>query len=279
MTHRKKENRGIGIIIGAVLVIILALICILPFVYMMLMAFTNSTTLVFRIQKASLDNLINNLNYIFKNNDFGLAIKNSVIVVIFSCIFNCLISSMAAYGFAKKEFPGKRFLFWIYTITLMVPGQIILIPNFVNIRKMGLMNTYIALIVLVINAFGVILLRQFMKGIPDELIEAAQIDGCSEIKIFARIVLPLTRTALISLVVFTFVSSWNDFLWPLVVTTKSERQTLTVALSLLSGGGVTDTNYGRVMAGAAVTFLVPFVMYCILQKQFVEGIALGSIKG
>ena len=184
---------------------------------------------------------------------------------------------MAAYGFEKKNFPGKEVLFRIYLLTLMIPGQVTMIPVFVMMNKMGMLNTYFALIVILLNAFGVFLIRQFMKEIPNELIEAAQVDGCPEHRIFLRVVLPLIQPVLVSLVVFTFVTSWNNFLWPLVSTTDSAMYTLTVSLSLLKTQY--DTNYGLVMAGAAVSFFFPFMMYVILQKQFVEGIALSGVKG
>ena len=144
-------------------------------------------------------------------------------------------------------------------------------------NKMNLLNTYFSLVVLILNAFGVFLLRSFMDSVPDELLEAAKVDGCPEYRIFIQIVIPLIKPALISLVVFTFVTSWNDFLWPLVSTTDSSMYTLTVSLSLLKTQYA--TNYGLVLSGATVSFVFPFILYVFLQKQFVEGIALSGIKG
>jgi multiple sugar transport system permease protein len=208
---------------------------------------------------------------------FIRALLNSVIVVGCSCFFNCIIASMAAYGFEKKNFPGKEAVFRIYLLTLMIPGQVTMIPVFIMMNKMNLLNTYFALIVLIINAFGVFLIRQFMESVPNELLEAAQIDGAPEHKIFLKIVIPLIKPVLVSLVVFTFVSSWNDFLWPLVSTSNSDMYTLTVALSLLKTQY--QTNYGLILSGATISFMFPFIMYVFLQKQFVEGIALSGIKG
>lgn len=127
------------------------------------------------------------------------------------------------------------------------------------------------------DAFGVFLIKQFMTSVPDELLEAAQIDGANEVRTFTTIVIPLIKPVLVSLTVFTFISAWNNFLWPLVICTDTNMQTLTVALSLLQGKF--ETNYGLVMAGSTMTFIVPFVLYVFLQKQFVEGIALSGIKG
>ena len=188
-----------------------------------------------------------------------------------------MIASMAAYGFEKKHFWGKEFLFKVYMLTLMIPGQVTMIPVFIIMKKLGLLNTYFALVVIILNAFGVFLIRQFMESVPDELLEAAKVDGCPEYKIFINIVIPLIKPVLVSLVVFTFVTSWNDFMWPLVSTTDSSMYTLTVALSLLKTQY--QTNYGLILAGATVSFIFPFILYAFLQKQFVEGIALSGVKG
>ncbi len=165
----------------------------------------------------------------------------------------------------------------MYLATLMIPSQVTMIPVFIIMKRMNVLNTYFSLVVLILNAFGVFLIRQFMASVPDELIEAAKVDGCPEYKIFIQIVIPLIKPVLVSLVVFTFVTSWNDFLWPLISTTDDSMYTLTVALSLLKTQY--QTNYGLVMAGATVSFVFPFVLYVFLQKQFVEGIALSGIKG
>ena len=152
-----------------------------------------------------------------------------------------------------------------------------MIPVFLMMRDLNLMNTYFALICPSVDAFGVFLIKQFMSSVPDELIEAGQIDGAGEIYTFTKIVIPLIKPALVSLTVFTFISAWNGFLWPLVICSDSKMQTLPVALSLLKGKF--DTNYGLVMAGSTLTFIFPFLLYAFLQKQFVEGIALSGVKG
>ncbi len=271
----KKPNTTPYTIVLGIILGLIALTAVFPFLYMVLLSFTQSKSLTFSFSDISL----NPINYkrVFSNTNFFSALRNSILVSGFSCLFNCLISSMAAYGFEKKQFPGKEKIFALYLATLMVPGQVTLIPVFIIMKELGLLNTYFALIVVIINAFGVFLIRQFMKGVPDELLEAAKVDGCPELWIFTRIVIPLIKPVLISLVVFTFISSWNDFIWPLVISNTAEMQTLTLALSLLKGNF--STNYGLVMAGSALTFLFPFILYVFLQKQFVEGIALSGVKG
>lgn len=263
-------------VLGMLVMVLFAVICIAPFIYMMVMSFTQSTTLMLHLDEINFTDFTN-YSYVFGKSGFFRALTNSLVVVICSCLFNCIISSMAAYGFEKKNFPGKEKIFKVYLATLMIPGQVTMIPVFIIMRKMGVLNTYFSLVVLILNAFGVFLIRQFMSSVPDELLEAAKVDGCPEYRIFIQIVIPLIKPVLISLVVFTFVSSWNDFLWPLVSTTDSDMYTLTVALSLLKTQY--QTNYGLIMAGAAVSFMFPFVLYIFLQKQFVEGIALSGVKG
>lgn len=263
-------------IIGLLLIIVFAVTCVAPFIYMILMSFTQSSTLQLKLSNIDFTDL-SNYTYVFGKSGFFGALKNSVIVVVCSCFFNCVVSSMAAYGFEKKRFPGREKIYSMYVATMMVPGQVTMIPVFIIMKKLGLLNTYFSLVVLIINAFGVLLIRSFMAGVPDELLEAAKVDGCPEHKIFINIVIPLIKPVLISLIVFTFVTSWNDFLWPLVSTTDSSMYTLTVALSLLKTQYA--ANYGLIMAGATVSFIFPFILYVFLQKQFVEGIALSGVKG
>ena len=197
-------------------------------------------------------------------------------VSVIAVVLNNLIASMAAYSFAKKKFPGANALFSLYLATLMIPGQVTIIPVFIIILELGLLNTYAAMSLPIVNAFGVFLIKQFMVTVPDELLEAANMDGSGEIRTFTSIVIPLIKPVLVALTVFTFITTWNNFLWPLIVATDTRMHTLVLALSVLSGNYA--TNYGLVMAGATLTFLVPFVLFIFLQKQFIEGIALSGLK-
>ncbi len=253
---------------------VLALIALYPFVYMLLLSFTNSDSLYLHLKDIVLD--LHNYEDVFRRISFGNALKNSILVSVLTCLINCVLCSMAAYGLEKKRFTGSKAVFAVYLATLAVPGQVTMIPVFLMMKDMGLLNSYIALILPSCDAFGVFLIKQFMTSVPDTLLEAADIDGAGEVYKFSRITLPLITPALISLTVFTFISSWNSFLWPLVICTDSSMQTLTVALSLLKGRF--ETNYGLVMAGSTMTFIIPFVLYICLQKQFVEGIALSGTK-
>lgn len=257
------------------LLLVLSLIAIFPFVYMLLISFTQKKILDFNFDFSTFS--LTNYATVFKNFNIGRNLMNSIIVTVCACVLNCIVSTMAAYGFAKKKFWGKELLFSIYLATLMIPGQVTLIPVFTIMKKLNMLNTYPALFLPIINAFGVFLVRQFVENLPDDLFEAARIDGSGEFRIFTTIVIPLIKPVLISLTIFTFISTWNDFLWPLVIATKAEMHTLTLAISALKGSY--STNYGLVMAGSTLAFIFPFVLYIVLQKQFVEGIALSGIKG
>lgn len=258
-----------------IILLIPSLLALFPFVYMIVTSLRQTYAMDLSFDLASLN--FKNYATIFKNYDFARYFTNSLVVVVCACIGNGLISSLAAFGFAKKRFAGKDFIFWLYLATLMIPSQVILVPMFVIIRELHISNTYLALFLPIINAFGVFLIKQFMESIPDELLEAARIDGSGELRVFFTIVIPLVKPVLVSLTVFTFITSWNDFVWPLISITNQKMSTLTLALSSLQGNYA--TNYGLVMAGATMTFLPPFILYLFLQRQFVEGIALSGIKG
>jgi len=269
----KKRVRASYVIWGVVL-LLSAMAALYPFIYMFLLSLTQSKDIYLHLNLSEM----NFINYgrVFRNFNFLMFMRNSVIVSGSACVLNCLISSMAAYAFAKKRFPLRNFLFGVYLATLMIPGQVTLIPVFTIMKRLNMLNTYPVLFLPVINAFGVFLIRQFMLGLPDELLEAARIDGSGEVQTFVWVVLPLIRIVLVSLTVFTFITTWNDFIWPLVAAPDTTMQTLTLALSVLKGNYL--SNYGLIMAGSTLTFLPPFILYIFLQRQFVEGIALSGIK-
>jgi multiple sugar transport system permease protein len=267
-------KRVVGTATNLVL-LVLVVIALLPFAFMVVTGIQRSETvsLAFDPERLQLGNFVR----LFTDYGFGRALITSIVVVVLACVVNLVVSSLAAFAFAKKPFPGSETLFWIYVATMMVPVQVTIIPLFDIVRDLGLLNTQIALILPIINAFGVFLIRQFMSTVPDELLEAARIDGARDGRIFVSIVLPLIRPVLIALTVFTFVTAWNDFLWPLVIISDETMQTVTLAAARLQGRFATD--YGLVMAGATVSFLVPFLVYVLLQRQFVQGVASVGLKG
>nr|WP_226984163.1 carbohydrate ABC transporter permease [Halothermothrix orenii] len=215
---------------------------------------------------------------IWKSIPFVRFFINTVIFAVGVTVISVFFDSMAAYAFARINFPGKKFLFILVLATLMVPFQVTLIPVFKILFNLGWLDTFLALIIpRASNAFGIFLLRQFFITIPGELEDAARIDGCSEFRIYWNIILPLSKPALTTLAIFHFMYNWNDFLWPLVMTSSSTMRTLPVGLALFMGEHVIE--YGLLMAGATLALLPIVVAYLFAQRFFIKGIALTGLKG
>lgn len=202
---------------------------------------------------------------------------NTAVYALVSVVFVLLFASMAGYAFAKKRFPGREPLFWSFVAMLMIPHHITFIPAFLMVAQADAVNTYWGLIVPTLaNAQAVFLMRQFIIGLPDELIDAAKMDGASEWRVYWSVILPLTRPVLATLAVFVFLWHWNDFLWPLVVSQADDMRTLTVGISALL---LEDAPIAVQMAGACVAFLPILLAYLIMQRHFVESFASTGIKG
>jgi multiple sugar transport system permease protein len=209
---------------------------------------------------------------------FGRYLLNTTVVSITVTALEVLTSSLAAYSFARLRFPGRDRLFLLYLGTLMVPGQVTIIPNFLLISLFGWVNSYTALILpAAFTAFGTFLLRQFFLSIPPELEQAARIDGCGYFGIYRHIILPLSGPALATLAIFSFTAQWNSFLWPLIVTNSDDFRTLTVGLSYFQDEYATQFNY--MMAGSVLNIIPILVVFLLLQRYFVRGIALTGITG
>lgn len=210
--------------------------------------------------------------------DIGTFFVNSVVVAAFTVLGTLVFCSMVGYALAKLDFPGKRIVFTLVLVTLMVPGVVTFVPLFVVVSKLGMVSTYPALILpFLAGPLGVFLMRQFILDIPDSLIEAARIDGAGELRIFLRVVMPLCGPALATLAILTFLGSWNNFLWPLVVAQSEDMYTLPVALSLYSVGQ-NSTNYGVLLAGSVLIITPVLLLFVALQRYFVQGIAATGIK-
>jgi multiple sugar transport system permease protein len=191
-----------------------------------------------------------------------------------------LVASLAAYVLAKHRFPGRQFFFLLFIASMMVPWQVMLIPGFLIMRDFGWIDTFQALIIPALpKAFVVFFLRQFMLSLPDDLLDAARVDGASEIRIWWSIILPLIRPALVAMSIFVFLAEWNNFVWPLVIVQSPELRTLPLGLSLLNSTLSGAPVLGVMMAAALLTSLPTLIMFVIFQKQFVRGIALTGIKG
>lgn len=203
---------------------------------------------------------------------------NSVIIALSHTLLILLFSSMAAFSFARLEFKGKEKLYWMIISTMMIPGVINFVPNYIIVNKLGWIDTPFAMIFPgLAGAFGVFLLRQFFEGLPRELDEAAYIDGASYIKLYMQIIIPLSKPALIALALFSFMANWNDFLWPILVTNDTFQRTLPAGLAIFQGKYTVE--FGKLMSGAVISALPPLMMFLAFQKYFIEGIAFSGMKG
>lgn len=209
---------------------------------------------------------------------FATVYMNTIISTVVTTAVQVAFCAMAAYAFARIEFPFRNAIFVLILSVLMVPGQIFLIPQYLIIMKLGLLDTIPALFLPnLFSAFGTFLLRQFFMSLPKELEEAALLDGCNRYQIFGKIMLPLVKPGIVSLVIFTAKFAWNDFMWPLIVNTTPNKMTLGPALSTLRGQYT--TQYPMQMAGAVMAVIPLVVLFFIFQKQFIEGVAQSGIKG
>lgn len=261
------------------ILIVAAILCLLPFIWMIsasLMANGHSNVYPPRflpdkvtfIQYKNLFARLNIVRYFF----------NSLVVSVGVTLVSLFINSMAGYAFAKYKFAGEKNLFKLLLSFMIVPAQVTMLPLFLMLKYMGLINTYLAVIIPgMASVFGIFLIRQYLLAIPDSLIEAAKIDGASDFQIYFTLILPLAKPILITLAIFTFMGTWNDFLWPLIVMTNDSMYTLPVALANLMGEHNQDTEL--MMAGSVVTIIPVILVFLSLQKYYIEGIMLGGIKG
>ena len=279
--RRKKFFSRLLWLLAVLFLLLLVVVAVFPFVYMAIVSLMENV-MSMKLSANTLKKAVwslNNYKKVLLTSNFARYLLNSVIVSGMSCLLSCLFSTMTAYAFSKKQFAGRDRLRGIFLATMMVPGECMIIPMYLIARKLGLVNTLAAMIIpLISSAFGTTMMYSFMKNVPDGLLEAADIDGCGELRKFFSIVFPLVKSAVVSLAIFIFISSWGSLLWPLLRTTKMELSTVTMAIARMSGGEKA-TNFGYVMAGNTLGFLPPFILYCFLQKQFVEGIALSGTKG
>jgi multiple sugar transport system permease protein len=218
-----------------------------------------------------------NYKEVFELLPFFKFMFNTFIITIVRTVGQLFLCSLAAYAFARIEFPGRNILFVLALAVLMVPGQVFLLPQYMIMVKLGWLNTLQAVIVPgLFSAFGTFLLRQFFMGLPKELEEAARLDGCNHFQIYWKIMLPLAKPGLVALGIFTTLWSWNELMWPMIVNSSPESMTLSVGLSSLQGQYL--TNYPILMAGSFLAILPMLILFIFLQKQFIEGIAVTGGK-
>jgi multiple sugar transport system permease protein len=206
---------------------------------------------------------------------------NSAFVAIAVTLGNVLFASMAGYALARIKFPGSNVVFLAILGTMMIPGIVLLIPMFIILKQLGMIDTYSGLILpKLATAFGVFLMKQFFEAIPQEMEEAARIDGCTRFQMFFRVILPLARPAMVALIIFSFQGSWNDFMHPLIVISiNQDLYTLPLGLALLRGGMGQNLQWNAILAGSILTTIPMALIFLFFQRYFVEGISYGGLKG
>jgi multiple sugar transport system permease protein len=260
-------------------VIVITAVMLMPFAWMLSASLKLSRDVfVFPIQWIPAEPQWQNYVDIWTKIPLGLFIYNTSKLTIIVTLLQLATSSFAAYAFAKLHFPYKNTLFLGYIATIAMPWQVYMVPQFLLMREFGLNNTHLALICLqAFTAFGVFLMRQFYMSIPTELCEAARIDGMNEYQIWAKIMLPLSMPALSTLTIFTFVTTWNDFLGPMIYLTKTELKTIQIGLRMFISQY--SAEYGLIMAASVVALIPVLIVFLVLQRFFVEGVASSGLKG
>lgn len=215
---------------------------------------------------------------LFTRLDLARYMLNSAMIAVSVTLISIMVNSLAGYAFGKLRFAGRERLFRILMVALVIPAQVGMLPLFLLLKQMGLVNTYVGVMIpYLASVFGIFLVRQFVLSIPDELLDAARVDGASEFRIFSMVVLPLIRPILVTLGIFSLLGAWNDFMWPLVILTEDAKYTLPVALSSLSREHVQDTEL--MMAGSVLTIAPVMLVFFFLQRAYVRGLMTGGLKG
>lgn len=274
----KKKQITLHIILQIIL-IAGAVAMILPFVWMVLTSLktvTESTSMnpfVLFPKEPQWENFVK----VLRQNDFLRLYFNTLAMMMIRVFCAVLFSAMAAYAFARLEFPGKNFFFGLVLFQMMVPVQIFVIPQYLMVDKLGMRNTVFALVFPgLVSAFGTFLLRQFFMGLPKELEESAKLDGCNIGQTFLRVMLPLTKSGLVALAIFTALFAFKDLMWPLIVNSNADAATLSSALAKISSAY--SVNYPQLMAASVLAIWPMLLLYIIFQKQFIEGIATSGGK-
>lgn len=276
----KSYNAIASKIIIYVILIIMATLMIIPFLWM-LSAAIKSDREVFKMNPfvfIPANPKWTNYRDIWTKIPLAIFVKNTVILTFVVTFLQLLTSSFAAYSFAKLNFKYRKTLFMAYIATIAMPWQVYMVPQFIMLRKMGLNDKLMAMVCLqAFSAFGVFMMKQFYEDIPDELCEAARIDGMSEYGIYFKIMLPLSKPALSTLTIFTFVNTWNDYLGPLIYLRSESKKTIQLGLKMFISQYSSD--YGLIMAGSVLSLIPLIIVFLIFQKYFVEGVAATGIKG
>ena len=278
-TAPRKPSETISTVLLHLVLIIGAIFMVVPFLWMLLTSLM-TTAQAFAVPPSFIPNPFMWSNYpqSFNALPFNLAYMNSAIVAVTVTVFQLITCAMAAYAFARIQFPGREIIFFVFLATMMIPFQLTIIPIFLTMKQIGLLDTLLSLILppALFSAFGVFLLRQFILGLPLELEEAAIVDGANRWTIFWQVILPLLRAPLAALGIFTFIAQWNDFFRPLIMLNTPSNFTVPLMLSQFRGQYATE--WTLVMAGSVIAVLPLLIVYILAQRHIIRGIAMTGLK-
>lgn len=262
-------------------VVLIMICCVVPLIVMIIAAFKPSMALYKIPVDLNPFTSMNIKNFInaFKKVDFSRAFGNSLFYCFLICLITVMVGLTGGYAFAKRKFRGKNVLFAILMATMMLPRQVMMIPNYLVAQNLGLTTSYWGYILTSISsAYAIFMCRQFMKTIPDDLLEAARIDGCGENRMFFQIVMPLSLPIASALTIFTFISTWNDFIWQNIMLSGKKNMTVSLALAYLEGQSDVLNAMGNKMAGATLSAVPMILVFILCQKYFIKGISAGAVK-
>ena len=277
MSIKKRQKRSA--LLAYIILAVGAVFMIIPFLWMVLTSFkTYRETVKLPIQWFPAEWNFDNYVEVLKQLDFLRYYRNTILVTVTTLVAMTLIASLAAYAFARMEFPGKNVIFALLLVVYMVPPQMTMIPKYMMITKLGWVDTLAGIVVPnIFSVYTMFMLRQFFVSVPKELDEAAEIDGCTNFKFLYTIGVPLIKPSLGALIIYVFLQSWNYYLWPLLVTDSVNMRTVQIGLGMLQGAEATD--FRPVMAGAMVILIPSILVFIIGQKQMISGLTAGAVKG
>ena len=280
LRKQARAKRTISLTLSYVALALVTFLMIFPLIIVVIVSFTpNAVTQTWPPKIIPSAWTLDNYTSLFQRLPIGRELLNTIVFAGAVTIISVFFDSLAAYGLSRVDFKGRGILLAVLIATMMIPAMALLIPVYNLLGSMGLVNSYLGIIIpRMADVGGIFLLRQFFISIPKDLDNAARIDGAGEFRIFAQIILPNAVPAILTVGMFNFMGNWNDLLWPLIMTSKPETRTITAGLAMLTGHGSSVTPYGVVMAGALISALPLLIVFFFVQKRFVEGIAMTGMK-
>lgn len=280
LRKQARAKRTISLTLSYVALALVTFLMIFPLIIVVIVSFTpNAVTQTWPPKIIPSVWTLDNYTSLFQRLPIGRELLNTIVFAGAVTIISVFFDSLAAYGLSRVDFKGRGILLAVLIATMMIPAMALLIPVYKLLGSMGLVNSYLGIIIpRMADVGGIFLLRQFFISIPKDLDNAARIDGAGEFRIFAQIILPNAVPAILTVGMFNFMGNWNDLLWPLIMTSKPETRTITAGLAMLTGHGSSVTPYGVVMAGALISALPLLIVFFFVQKRFVEGIAMTGMK-